>query len=140
MRTAIDTNVISALWSCEPLAAEISALLGRLQSEGGLVIGAPIYAELLAHPKVTLEFVDEFLNKTGIVVDFSIDEPVWRHAGQVFAVYAQRRRRSGEKSPKRMLVDFLVGAHALNRADRLLTLDASRYQRYFPRLQLLTSM
>src|SRR5438046_5990875 len=40
-------------------------------------------------------------------------------------------------SPKRLLVDFIVAAHALLRADRLMTLDASRYRQDFPKLRLL---
>jgi predicted nucleic acid-binding protein len=137
VRTAVDTNVISALWSREPLASRMAAILGRSQSEGGVVICAPVYAELMAHPQATGKFVDEFLTQTGIAVDFSIDEPVWREAARTFASYAQRRRRSREPAPKRLLVNFLVGAHARLRADRLLTLDVSRYQHYFPQLQLI---
>lgn len=136
MRTAIDTNVLSALWSRQPLASQIAALLGRVQNEGGLVIGAPVYAELLAHPKATVSFIDGFLTATRIMVEFDLDEPVWRAAGQSFAAYAQRRRRSKEGSAKRLLVDFLVGAHAQLRADRLFTLDASRYTKAFPQLQI----
>ena len=47
MRTAIDTNVLSALWSKEPLAEETARKLGNAKTEGGLVAGAPVYAELL---------------------------------------------------------------------------------------------
>jgi len=111
--------------------------LGRAQNDGGLVICAPVYAELLAHPKASASFVDEFLLKTHVVTDFLLDEAVWRKAGSAFAEYAQRRRRSKEGAPRRLLVDFLVGAHALLRADRLLTLDAPRYKHSFPDLSTL---
>jgi hypothetical protein len=128
----VDTNVISALWSNEPPAAQVAALLGQSHREGGVVICAPVYAELLVHPKAVAEFVDEFLKKTGIAVDFLLDEQVWRKAGRAFAAYAHRHRRSSDRAPKRLLVDFLVGAHARLCADCLLTLDASRYHQYFP--------
>ena len=36
-----------------------------------------------------------------------------------------------------MLVDFIVGAHALLMADRFLTLDQGRYSKDFPELNLL---
>jgi len=36
-----------------------------------------------------------------------------------------------------MLVDFVVAAHALLRADRLMTLDASRYRQDFPKLHII---
>ena len=136
MRTAVDTNVISALWSREPLSGEMARRLGEAEMEGGLVISAPVYAELLAHPKATAGFVDGFLADTNVVVDFDLDEAVWREAGGCFAQYAERRRRSGSSHPKRLLVDFLIGAHAYLRADRLLTLDGSRYSQSFPQLRL----
>jgi len=131
MRTAIDTNVISALWSGEPASQGMAALLGRAKSEGGLVICAPVYVELLAHPKATRTFLEQFLAATHVVTDFLLDEAVWQEAG---AAYAQRRRRSKDGPSKRLLVDFIVGAHAISKADRLLTLDAARYRAAFPKL------
>jgi predicted nucleic acid-binding protein len=138
MRTAVDTNILSALWSGEPLASTISEVLDQAATDGGLVVCAAVYAELLAHPKAKLDFVDDFLAATGISVDFDFGEPVWREASVRFAKYAVRRRTSGEGRPKRLLADFIVGAHALLRSDRLLTLDRSRYSRDFPELELIT--
>ncbi|HMD97613.1 MAG TPA: hypothetical protein VKM93_09830 [Terriglobia bacterium] len=83
------------------------------------------------------QFLDEFLNATKVVVDFVLDKMVWRDAGRRFATYAKRRRRSGGASPRRLLVDFLIGSHATLCADRLLTLDRDRYARDFPQLRLL---
>jgi predicted nucleic acid-binding protein len=110
--------------------------LAEAHARGGLTICGPVYAELLAHPAATPHFVDEFLAETGVIVDFNLDEPVWRQAGKSFAAYAQRRRRSAGGSPKRLLVDFMVAAHALLRADRLMTLDAAPYEEDFPRLRI----
>jgi predicted nucleic acid-binding protein len=134
VRTAVDTNVVSALWSGEPSATRMAGLLGESRRLGGLVICGAVYAELLAHPKASAEFVDEFLASTGIVVEFNTDEAVWRDAAAGFAGCARRRRRSAGTQPKRLLVDFVVGAHALSRADRLLSLDPSRYTKDFPSL------
>lgn len=112
-------------------------MLFKARSEGGLVICAPVYCELLAYPSVTQRFVQEFLGETGILVDFLLDEQVWQRAANAFVAYAQRRRRSRGGAPKRMLVDFVVAAHALIRADRLMTLDASRYRQDFPKLAII---
>jgi predicted nucleic acid-binding protein len=136
LRTALDTNVLSALWSGEPSARHIESVLFKARSEGGLVICAPVYCELLAYPSATRRFVQEFLGETGIFVDFLLDEEVWQTAANAFVAYARRRRRSRGGSPKRMLVDFVVAAHALLRADRLMSLDASRYRPDFPKLNL----
>lgn len=93
--------------------------------------------ELLAYPSAPRRFVQEFLGETGILVEFLLDEQVWQTAANALVAYTQRRRRSRGGSPKRMLVDFVVAAHALLRADRLLTLDASRYRQNFPRLHII---
>ena len=47
MRTAIDTNVLSALWSREPLASQMASMLGQVQSESGLVVSTPVNTPLL---------------------------------------------------------------------------------------------
>ena len=88
MRTAIDTNVLSALWSKEPLASDIARNLGNAKREGGLVVSAPVYAELLAYPKATESFVNDFLADTGIAVDFEFQRPVWVEVGRRFARHA----------------------------------------------------
>ena len=136
MRTALDTNVLSALWSGEPSARNIESALFKARSEGGLVICAPVYCELLAYPSASRRFVKEFLFETGIFVDFILDEQIWQRAATAFVAYAERRRRSHGGSPKRLLVDFVVAAHALFSADRLMTLDGTRYRQDFPRLQI----
>lgn len=78
--------------------------------------------------------LQEFLQKTHVVTDFLLDEAVWQEAGAAYAAYARRRRRAKSDAPKRLLVDFIVGAHAVLKADRLLTLDAARYKAAFPKL------
>jgi hypothetical protein len=135
VRTAIDTNILSALWSNEPTAGNLDKHLGDARSHGALLICPVVYAELLAYPRVTEEFIRRFLADTGIAVDFGLEESVWLDAGRRFARYANARRKSGTGEPKRLLADFLVGSHALLQADRLMSLDASRYKRYFPELK-----
>ncbi len=134
MRTAVDTNVISALWSAEPLASGLSAVLETASAEGALVVCGAVYAELLAYPKNSAKFTDDFLESTGIAIDFDFGEAVWREVALRFAKYAGRRRSSRGNHPKRLLTDFIVGAHALVCADRLLTLDGGCYDQDFPDL------
>ena len=138
MRTAIDTNAISALFSVEPLVAEISAKLAEAYSAGGLTIAAPVYSELLAYEGMTGNRLDEFLSTTGISVDFQMDEEVWRLAGRRFAKHAARRRAARAGQPRRLVADFVIGAHALLHADRLLTLDVRLYKQDFPDLKIIT--
>jgi len=136
MKTALDSNILSALWSNEPSALRIEEELKSARAQGSIVVCAPVYVELVAHPLVSLALVDQFLAETAIRVEFSLDEPVWRKAAGRFTAYAKRRRRSGGAAPKRFLADFLIAAHALLRADRLFTLDPERYRQDFRELRL----
>jgi predicted nucleic acid-binding protein len=135
--TALDSNILSALWSNEPSASTVMDELVEARTLGAIVISGPVYVELAAHPTAPRNFLEKFLAETGIRVEFLLDEEVWRKAASSFSTYAERRRKSGASTPKRMLPDFLIAAHAMLRADRLFTLDPSRYERDFPRLRLL---
>lgn len=137
MITTLDTNVISALWSSEAAARAVEPKLLECRNEGVLVIAAPIYCELLAYPGVSEAELLRFMADVGIEADFEIDRPVWHEAGRQFANYAKRRRDSGGGHPRRLLVDFLVGAHALLRSDRFFTLDREFYDRVFPKLRII---
>jgi predicted nucleic acid-binding protein len=137
MTTALDTNVVVALWDRDrgiSLAAQ-SALDNAL-SRGALVLSAPVLAELMAAPGRSEPFIDAFLRDTGLMVDWDLDEAIWRVAGRAFQKYATRRRGQLPQGPRRILADFLIGAHAVVRSHRLLTLDDRLYRAAFPRLVL----
>ena len=136
MRTAVDSNVIVALWSREPTASRMATLLRDARASGPLIVSAPVWAELHAAPGATEAFVARFLADTGITADLVLGEGVWRHAATAYAAYATRRRASAGGEPKRRLIDFLVGAHAQERSDRLLTLDPQRYRSAFGDLRI----
>jgi len=135
MTTAIDTNVVVALWDEDPaLSSAAHAALEAAFQRGGLVVAAPVFAELIAAPGRTEAFVNTFLEETGIMVDWDLGEAVWRSAGRAFRSYAERRRRQRGPATRRILADFLIGAHAEARGFRLLTLDHRLYQAAFPAL------
>lgn len=136
MRSAIDTNVLSALWSAEKTAETIKRLLDEAGERGGLVICPVVYAELRAFPHAVASFVDRFLEKTEIIVDWSLDKSIWQLAAERHERYAIRKRKQRMGEPKRFVADFLVGAHALLRADVLITLDQRPYRRDFAELVL----
>jgi predicted nucleic acid-binding protein len=135
MTTAIDTNILVALWneddSLNTLArSALDVALGR----GSLVIAAPVFAELLAAPSRDEVFLDSFCSETGISVDWNLDERIWRTAGRAFQTYVARQRRQRASGQRRILADFLIGAHAIQNGFRLLTLDQRLYRAAFPRL------
>lgn len=116
MISAIDTNVLVALWDRDDtLNSAAQAALDAAFERGKLVISGAVFAELLAFPRRTENFLDQFLEDTGLVVDWSIDESIWRVAGKSFQKYASRRRKQRAGQPRRILADFLIGAHALEK-------------------------
>ncbi len=136
MRTAIDTNVLSALWGGEPAGPRISQFLYGSTGVGGLVIHPIVYVESRAHPRVTEAIVHRFLKDTHIDVDWIGGQEIWLLAAERFEQYVQRRRRQGGGESKRFPADFLVAAHALLKADRLATFDQRSYRTDFPELTL----
>lgn len=139
MITAIDTNVIIGLWNSDPaisLAAQTA--LDAAFAQGGLVISGPVFAELMAAPGRTEAFLNQFCEDTNINLDFNLSEPVWRLAGRAFQGYAMRRRKQRDPGARRILADFLIGAHASHHGYSLLTLDAQLYRSAFPSLIVIT--
>lgn len=155
MITAIDTNVLLDLLIPDAPFGEVSqrALESGLQA-GRLVISDMVYAELAVHFASHHE-LDGFLTDAGIgVVPPSPAALVL--AGQTWARY-RRQRDDTPRCPQcghiqqvrcgscgaslwgrqRLLSDFLIGAHALSHADRLMTRDRGYYRTYFTELRLL---
>ena len=136
MTTAIDSNAIIALWDKDPaLSHSAESALEAAFRRGSLVVAAPVFAELTAAPGRSEAFVDSFLDENGIAIDWDFDEQIWRSAGRAFQAYAGRRRKQRDYGPRRLLADFLIGAHANLRGYRLLTLDERLHRAAFPTLK-----
>jgi hypothetical protein len=135
MTTAVDTNVIVALWDRDPsLSSAAQSALDAALGRGTLVVAATVFAELMAAPSRSELFLDSFFRETGINIDWALDESVWRTAGRAFQGYAARRRKQRDVGPRRILADFLIGAHAQEGCHSLLTLDDHLYRTAFPGL------
>ena len=134
MKSAVDTNMISAIWTAQPNHVEAKTLLGESLKRGRLVISGIVYAELLAHPLMTSRGLDAFLEATGVELEHNLNKTVWQEAGIRFRNYAERRRRARQEWPRRLMADFVIGAHALLLADRLITFNGADFRRDFPEL------
>ena len=139
MTTAIDSNILVALWDAgDALHRSARQLLEEASETGQLVINGLVYAELLAAPGRSEEFLDRFCEETGIRIEWELKEQVCREAGNAYQKYAERRRKQGTNGPRRILADFLIGAHALVSGYQLLTLDGRMYRASFPKLRVET--
>ena len=135
MITSVDSNIFVALWDADnSLNLMAKRALESAHAGGKLIIAAPVYAELLAYPGRTEEFIDSFFSETRIAIDWDLSESIWRSAGLAYQAYAARRRKQSRSEPRRIQADFLIGAHALENGCRLLTLDERLYAAAFPRL------
>ncbi len=136
--TALDTNVLVTL-----LRADLEADVRRAQyaleeasALGEILVSPVVYAELLAAPLRDEAFLEMFLKDTRIRIDEHFTYSMWRSAGLAFGGYAQRRRaQPGDPGPRRILADFLIGAHASELGARLLTFDSGVYRAAFPNLE-----
>jgi predicted nucleic acid-binding protein len=139
MTTALDTNVVVAYWGPDPsLNMAVQAALESAFGRGTVTVAAPVFAELLAGPGRTENFVNGFFEDTGIAVDWDLSEGIWRSAGRAFRSYSERRRKQRDSGARRILADFLIGAHAAAHGYRLLTLDERLYRAAFPTLTIET--
>ena len=139
MTTAIDTNVLVALWDKDrQLNTLAQKALDSAQERGALVVCGAVYAELMALPGRAESMLDEFFAATSVRVDWESSEQVWRAAGRAFQSYTQRRNRKKAEPPRQILADFYIGAHASVHRHRLLTLDQRLYRAAFPKLEIIT--
>jgi predicted nucleic acid-binding protein len=126
--TAVNTNVLLDIFGADPKFGARSAQALRECIAAGSVIACDIvWAETsasFAEPKAAEAAL------AGLRVDFcSLERSTSLAAGQSWRTY---RKAGGSR--ERVIADFMIGAHALANADRLLTRDRGFYRRYFEQL------
>jgi predicted nucleic acid-binding protein len=129
MITALDSSVLLDVITDSSEHAESSEdCLRQARAEGALVISECVVAEI--RPAFNGPEFEEFLSDWQLeFVPSSRESAVL--AGEHFARHLRRGGRGG-----RVLPDFLIGAHALVHADRLLARDRGYLRDYFASLSL----
>jgi hypothetical protein len=127
--TAVDTSVLLDLFGADPTYGPgAKEALRACRSEGLLVACEVVWAEVVGIFPSPQE-ARSALQRLG--VEFSvISVDAAMAAGGAWKAY---RARGGSR--QRMIADFLIGAHALTHADRLLTRDRGFYRTYFKHLK-----
>jgi predicted nucleic acid-binding protein len=131
--TAVDTSILLDVFAADPAHGPRSReAVRRCSAEGRLVACDVVWAEIAA-TFGSNDGASRAMKTLG--VDFAaLSLEAALIAGSHFRAY---RARGGKR--QRVAADFLIGAHALEQADRLLTRDRGFFRAYFRGLRVLDS-
>ncbi|MFN8152400.1 MAG: type II toxin-antitoxin system VapC family toxin [Solirubrobacterales bacterium] len=129
--TLVDSNVLIDVISGDLTWEAWSAKqLARAAASGSIAINPVIYAEV----SIGFARIESCESALGALAIERREVP-WPAAFLAGKAYLDYRRRGGARSSP--LPDFFIGAHAAVEGMQLLTRDPTRYQTYFPRVELI---
>lgn len=131
MTTAVDTNVLLDIFLADPQFGQKSKQALRQAIQVGSVIACEVVWAEVSGQFPSASQATLALTRLGISFS-SISLGSAEKSGDAWQAY---RARGGSR--QRVIADFLIGAHALTQADRLLTRDSGYFRTYYPQLVLL---
>jgi len=129
VRTAVDTSVLLDVFLADPRHGEQSTQWLRAAYDAGAIVVCDIvYAELTPAfgDRAALDAALRLIHATTSAIDAAI-------AHEAGLRWMRYRKAGGSR--KRIISDFLIGAHAVAIADAFLTRDRGFYTTYFPELK-----
>ncbi len=131
MKTAVDSSVLFDIVKGAPGAVAAQTALETALAHGALCVCAVVVAELGRY-FATEQELTEFLAACQIDHD-PMTMGTALQAARIMRGYARNKGPRERTAP-----DFLIGAHALQQADALLTTDAGFFRNYFKALSVVT--
>ena len=130
MITAVDSSVLMDVFLADPVFGPASQrALRACLLEGRVIACEVVWAEVCALADGPSR-VQEAL--TRLTIEF---EPMTHEAASAAGALWRAWRESGGKRD-RIVADFMIGAHAREQADRLVTRDRGFYRKWFEGLEI----
>ena len=136
MTFAVDSNVILDVLYADPKFAQLSIdTLTKASSRGMLISCDAAWAETSSH------FTDKSIFRKAMSefgISYSnIPESAAVMAGDLWAASRREAKRSDKKQREVITPDFLIGAHAFECADALITRDRGFLRKWFKGLKII---
>ena len=131
MKTAVDSSVLFDIVKGAPGAVGAQAALELALAQGSACVCAVVVAELGRY-FASAQDLRDFLN------DCQLEHDALAMSSAMEAARIMREYARNQGPRLRVAPDFLIGAHATQQADALLTTDSGFFRQYFKNLKVLT--